>query len=166
VGNIEDLAQLEVELLWYLGFNENPTYQEYNSLCKLYQTDTLTDIHEGVMQRDFGDVISLSKFPQRSHPFWNMKQNPDGTYNKIDVILYGMETIGSAERSCNPTGMRENFMTVSEGKYAQKLFAESGQDRVLNELNEYLVLPMFSRFGGGIGIGRLERALIQKGILK
>ena len=32
-------------------------------------------------------------------PFWNMSRNDDGlTAKKMDVILGGMETIGSAER--------------------------------------------------------------------
>ncbi len=158
-GSIDKLDEIEAELLWQLGFKETPTYQEYNNICQLYQTDTLDAEHEPLIQQDFGNVVSLSKFPQRSHPFWNMKKNKDGTYNKIDIILYGMETIGSAERSCNPIEMEENFMTISEGKYAKLLFSEFGEERVMVELNAYLALSMRPRFGGGIGIGRLERAM-------
>ena len=37
--------------------------------------------------------------------------------NKIDVILHGIETIGSAERSCDKDEMRELFYTISDGQY-------------------------------------------------
>lgn len=163
LGDIDNLVEIEADLLWELGLGFS-NYQEYNNLCHLYQTETLTADHETLMQRDFGNAVSLSKFPQRSHPFWNMKKK-DGTYNKIDVILYGMETIGSAERSCNPAEMRENFMTISDGKYAKLLFAKCGEQETIAELDKYLALPMFPRFGGGIGIGRLERAMKLAGLL-
>lgn len=93
-----------------------------------------------------------------SHPFWNMKIELC-LANKIDIILHGIETIGSAERSCDTEGMARNFMTISEGKYAKLLFHQFGEDRVLTELNDYLSLEMFPRFGGGIGITRFVRAL-------
>jgi len=81
------------------------------------------------------------------------------TANKIDAILYGMETVGSAERSCNPDEMREMFHTISNGQYAQLLFDHFGKERVLKELDEFLSLDFFPRFGGGIGVNRLMRAM-------
>ena len=41
--------------------------------------------------------------------------------NKIDVIIHGIETIGSAERSTSKEEMREKFETISEGGYANIL---------------------------------------------
>jgi hypothetical protein len=79
-------------------------------------------------------------------------------YHKIDVILYGMETIGSAVRSTNVDQMREDFYTISDGEYAQLLFKQFGKERVIKELEDYLALPMVPRFGGGIGLTRMGRA--------
>ena len=46
-----------------------------------------------------------------------MKQNKiNGTAYKIDVICYGFETIGSAERSTNVEEMIETFDTISDGQ--------------------------------------------------
>lgn len=78
---------------------------------------------------------------------------------KIDAILYGMETIGSAERSCNVEEMRELFHTISHGMYAKLLFNLFGKERVEKELNEFLSLDFFPRFGGGIGLTRMIRAI-------
>jgi aspartyl/asparaginyl-tRNA synthetase len=116
------------------------------------------------MERDLGPVISLEKFPLRTHPFWNMKHNSEGIFNKIDVLLYGMETIGSAERSTDVQEMRDYFFNISNGQYAQLLFSSFGKERVIKELDEYLSLPMIPRFGGGIGVTRMARALTCAGI--
>jgi aspartyl/asparaginyl-tRNA synthetase len=88
-----------------------------------------------------------------------MKYKGDDIYNKVDVIMYGMETIGSAERSCNPEEMREQFHTISDGEYSNLLFNHFGRKRVEDELEEYLAYDMFPRFGGGIGVTRMVRAL-------
>jgi aspartyl/asparaginyl-tRNA synthetase len=92
-----------------------------------------------------------------------MKHRGDGIYNKIDVILYGQETIGSAERSCDVEEMRHTFYTISEGGYAAKLFELFGKERVEKELEEFLSFTFFPRFGGGIGLTRLARAWLLKG---
>ena len=41
--------------------------------------------------------------------------------NKIDVILHGIETIGSAERSAYDE-MRDMFYTISNGEYKDILY--------------------------------------------
>ena len=87
-----------------------------------------------------------------------MKNNGDGTYKKVDIILYGQETIGSAERSCDVEGMRKMFYTIEDGGYCQKLFDLFGKERVERELEEFLSHDFFPRFGGGIGMTRLARA--------
>lgn len=157
-GGMEQLKKLEAELLEFLGFPA-PVSCLYSDICKKYGITEIKAAHELTMQQEFGNVISLEHFPQHTHPFWNMKHDKDGIFNKVDVILYGMETIGSAERSTNVTEMRENFFTLSEGQYAKLLFNAFGEYRVMKELDEYLALPMFQRFGGGIGVTRLARAM-------
>jgi hypothetical protein len=77
-----------------------------------------------------------------------------------------METIGSAERSTNVNEMRENFYTISGGEYSNLLFNHFGQKRVEDELEEYLALDMFPRYGGGIGLTRMTRALELNEVLK
>lgn len=157
-GGMNALRALEQELLQFLGFSSPKSFQ-YEALCQRYGVPLLDAEHEATMQEEFGNVLLLEHFPQRSSPFFNMKRNVEGTYNKIDVILCGMETIGSAERSTDIAQMREDFMTISDGGYAQKLFELFGQERVMNELDEFLSLPMIPRFGGGIGLTRLARAM-------
>jgi len=103
-------------------------------------------------------VVSLQNFPRRTNPFWNMKNKDGEIFNKVDVILYGQETIGSAERSCDVSKMREMFYTIEGGKYSQKLFELFGQERVEKELELFFTHEFFPRFGGGIGMTRLARA--------
>jgi hypothetical protein len=76
--------------------------------------------------------------------------------------LYGQETIGSAERSCDVDVMRKMFYEISDGTYAAKLFELFGKERVEKELEEFLSFEFFPRFGGGIGMTRLARAYMMK----
>jgi len=159
-GTLDDLRKLETELCEYLGFGSKNdfVYKTYDELVVYYGTDELTSKHELSMKEDFHSVLFLEQFPQKTSPFWNMKKN--GTYaHKIDVILHGMETIGSAERSSNKDEMREQFYTISDGMYAQTLFNIFDRKRVEQELEDFLSLNFFPRFGGGIGMTRLIRAL-------
>ena len=101
----------------------------------------------------------IKNFPNETSPFWNMKQNGEVTAAKIDLILGGMETIGSAERSSNPDEMQEMFHTISDGMYAKLLYGQFGKHRVERELFEFLSLEFFPRVGGGIGLTRLISAI-------
>ncbi|MCX7021097.1 MAG: transposase [bacterium] len=157
-GDVADLVALEKELVHDLGMGE-PRTMEYDEVCGKYGSAAVGAREEELLEREYGCPIVLTRFPFRSHPFWNMKEIGDRLFNKVDVILHGMETIGSAERSCNPDEMRANFHGVSHGKYAEKLFELFGRERVMRELDAYLALEMFPRFGGGIGVTRLARAL-------
>jgi aspartyl/asparaginyl-tRNA synthetase len=163
VGTMADMKKLEAELLAFLGF-QAPISLDYNDVCKRYNIDNISAEYETRMVQDIGPVISLEKFPLRTHPFWNMKRDSGEIFNKIDVVLYGMETIGSAERATDVQEMRDYFFNISNGRYAQLLFNSFGKDRVMHELDEYLSLPMFPRFGGGIGVNRMARALTCAGI--
>jgi aspartyl/asparaginyl-tRNA synthetase len=155
---MEDMVKLELELLDYLGFDK-PVEVNYDDVCEEYGgIPILEDEHESRMWKEKSSVISLQNFPLRTNPFWNMKHNENSIFNKVDVILYGQETIGSAERSCDPEEMRHNFYTIERGGYSAKLFELFGRDRVESELNEFLSFNFFPRFGGGIGMTRLSRA--------
>lgn len=160
-GDIKQLQEFEAELLEYLGFGKKKDfhYKSYDKLAKHYKTDELTHEHENKMQSDFGPVVFCRNFPIRTSPFWNMKKNGDDYSHKIDVILAGNETIGSAERSNDKHEMKGEFYTISEGKYAKKLFDLFGRNRVEKELNEFLELPFIPRSGGGIGVTRLINAM-------
>ena len=88
-----------------------------------------------------------------------MKQNGDGTAAKIDVIISGQETIGSAERSSDTDEMMTMFHEISDGMYADLLYELFGKQRVDKELDEFLALDFVPRVGGGIGITRLLTAM-------
>jgi len=164
-GGIEELRKVEMELLDYLGFNkegETMTYprDDYDNVATKYEVDELDHIHEEYMERDFGKVFFLENFPRRTSPFWNMRHAADKEHaNKIDVIIHGIETIGSAERSTDPVQMKEIFHTISEGGYANILFAQFGKERVEKELEDFLKKDFFQRSGGGIGMTRMIRAM-------
>ena len=157
-GGIKEMLKLESELLSWLGF-ESPVEVTYDDVCNEYGgVEILEDEHETKMWKEKGPVVSLQNFPLRTNPFWNMRQGSNDIFNKVDVILYGQETIGSAERSCNVEEMRDNFYTIEDGGYCAKLFELFGKERVEKELEEFLSFNFFPRFGGGIGMTRLARA--------
>jgi aspartyl/asparaginyl-tRNA synthetase len=164
-GDMDDLRSLEASLLAHMGFPA-ATDIDYDTACRILgkvdpqgQLAVLDGHDEGKLYDKLGPVISLEKFPLRTDPFWNMRHLGDGLYAKIDVLLYGMETIGSAERSSNVEEMREQFHTISDGQYAGLLFNAFGRHRVETELDNYLAHKMIPRFGGGIGITRMARAM-------
>lgn len=163
-GTLKDLKVLEDELLNFLGFG-SPVEIDYDEICEEYGgVEILEDEHEARMWKELGHCVSLQNFPERTSPFWNMKHKGDGIFNKVDVILFGQETIGSAERSCDKDEMRNTFETISEGGYAAKLFELFGEERVTKELDDFLEFDFFPRYGAGIGLTRLARAmeLLQK----
>lgn len=164
-GTFQDLKKIEAELLAHLGF-EPPVTIDYTATAQSYQTSVIEAEHELALEQKLGASISLEKFPEYTHPFWNMKRGDAGLYNKIDVLLHGMETIGSAERETNVALMRERFFTIEDGHYSDLLFTQFGKERVIAELEEYLALPMIPRFGGGIGLTRLARAFELSGLYK
>jgi aspartyl/asparaginyl-tRNA synthetase len=157
-GGMKELLKLESELLTHLGF-DSPVEVNYDDVCQEYGgVEILEDEHESRMWKEKGSVVSLQNFPLRTNPFWNMKHNETNIFNKVDVILYGQETIGSAERSCDVEEMKHNFYTIENGKYAAKLFELFGKERVESELELFLSYDFFPRFGGGIGLTRMARA--------
>ena len=157
-GGMKEMLKLESELLDYLGF-DTPIEVNYDDVCEEYGgVPILENEHETRMWKEKGSVVSLQNFPYRTNPFWNMRESENKIFNKVDVILYGQETIGSAERSSNVEEMRNNFYTIENGGYSSKLFELFGKERVEKELEEFLSHDFFPRFGGGIGMTRLARA--------
>ena len=158
-GGMKELLKLESELLSHLGF-DSPVEVNYDDVCQEYGgVQILEDEHESRMWKEKGSVVSLQNFPLRTNPFWNMKHKENSIFNKVDVILYGQETIGSAERSSNVEEMRHNFYTIENGAYCAKLFELFGKERVESELEKFLSYDFFPRFGGGIGLTRMARAM-------
>ena len=154
-GTIRDLELMERELVKSLGISEPIQAKNYMDWCKDFGVNELTHEHEAQM---IGPCM-IKNFPTHTSPFWNMKQNGDGTAAKIDVIIAGQETIGSAERSSDTTVMRDMFHTISDGMYANLLYDLFGKNRVEKELDTFLDLDFFPRVGGGIGMTRLLSAM-------
>ena len=122
----------------------------------------ISDSHTNIQQAGVGFI---THFPYTTSPFWNMKKEGEFA-NKCDVIIDGMETIGSAERSADTVEMREQFHTISDGEYASLLYELFGKERVEKELEEFLSYDFFPRYGGGIGVTRLISALKNCGVAK
>ena len=169
-GKMEDLLQLEGDLLRRLGYPSHPrnpsilghsNYPEfkYNEICEMYDVHELDHGHEHRLMDEYGHAALITDFPEHTHPFWNMARSQDGTARKVDLILSGIETIGSAERSVDIEQMRENFLTISEGKYAEMLFGAFSKERVMEEFDSFLSKDFVPRYGGGIGVTRLIRSL-------
>ena len=161
-GTIKELEIMEKELVEYMGFGPKHSVvaKDYVDWAEAFGGKELTHDEETAMAKQWqGRVCMIKNFPNYTSPFWNMKQNGDGTAAKIDVIISGQETIGSAERSADTEEMREMFHTISDGQYADLLYGQFGKDRVEAELNEFLSYDFFPRVGGGIGVTRLLRAV-------
>ncbi len=165
-GTLEDLQVLQEELLEHLGFGSPKDFMQmdYLDACKKYNTEDISGAVELQIAKDYGPVFFLKNFPQYTSPFWNMKKNGN-TARKIDVILHGMETIGSAERSTNREEMQHLFNTISNGDYARILYDKFGRERVDAEMKDFLDLDFFPRFGAGIGVTRMIRAMNMSGLI-
>jgi len=181
VGTFEDLLQMENDLCQHLGFKcdwNSAPYDNldfpggiYNSVLAKYTGEELDAHHEEEMYKEYGDVFFLTLFPESTSPFWNMKISEEKTpkgeklANKCDVIMGGMETIGSAERATDIQEMKEQFYTISDGGYAQLLFDLFGKERVELELFKFLAHDFRPRYGGGIGVTRMISAMKRAGLL-
>ena len=154
-GGVKELEEMEIELCQWLGIPLSVgNIRTYDQWAKDYDTKELDHEHEKAISRGM-----ITDFPEWTSPFWNMARNADDTSKKIDVIIGGMETIGSAERSTDKEQMRDTFYTISDGQYAQLIIDLFGRSRVEKELEDFLSFDFFPRSGGGIGITRLITAL-------
>ena len=160
-GTFADLKQMEMELVEHLGYTktQNIVVNNYLDWAKQYKVEELTHEHEGLMCEN-NQICMITNFPNNTSPFWNMARHEGDTHaKKVDVIIHGIETIGSAQRSCDKEQMRKMFNGISNGEYANMLFSQFSRERVINEMNDFLSKEFFPRFGGGIGMTRMIRAL-------
>jgi len=155
-GGVEELEKMEMELCEHIGVPlQEYDVKKYEHWAGAFKTKELDHDHEKSIGRGM-----ITHFPEWTSPFWNMARNDDGkTSKKIDVILNGMETIGSAERSTDKEQMRDTFHTISDGQYAELLYKLFGKKRVEKELEEFLEFDFFPRSGGGIGVTRIMQAI-------
>ncbi|MCU0327485.1 MAG: hypothetical protein MUE53_00690 [Chitinophagales bacterium] len=161
-GDLDALEEMVRELVEFLGFGKKETFESgnYVDMAAKYGVKIIENEQEIKINQDHTNPFFLKNFPEYTNPFWNMKRYDDGvTSKKMDVLIHGMETIGSAERSSDTAQMMKSFMSIEDGKYAQKLFDLFTKERVMAELEHFLGLNFIQRVGGGIGLGRLIKGL-------
>ncbi len=167
-GDLDQLISFEKELLEYLGFGTKESFPEvdYVDMCTKYGVTELEHCHEKQLYEDYGPVVFLKYFPETTSPFWNMNRCKDTQLaKKVDVIICGIETIGSAERSCDTAEMKNLFHTISDGEYAKLLYGKFSKERVEKELNDFLALNFFTRSGAGMGVTRLIKSNKQMNLM-
>jgi len=158
-GTFEDLKNMELDLVEHLQLETSyvPEF-DYEEVARKFNVLEIEAEQEELLCENYGPVVILQNFPYYTSPFWNMKKDGE-IAKKVDVIIHGMETIGSAERSSNPDEMRDEFHSISDGMYSNLLYSQFGKDRVEKELEDFLSFKFFPRYGGGIGMTRMIRAL-------
>ena len=159
-GDMNDLMDLLADLCVHLGFVKNHKEVmkiDYLDLAKDFGVQELSHKEEDEMNKRYkSPAIFIKNFPEFTSPYWNMKRHPQTDISKkVDVIIGGMETMGCAEREIDIEIMRNRFHSISEGEYANLLYNHFGKERVTQELEDFLALPMIERYGGGIGVTRL-----------
>jgi len=168
-GDFDEMKKMEMDLLEYLGYGSRDTYKEgeYEAISDKLGVLDISHKEEMKMYKDDGHkIFFLQNFPEYTSPFWNMKRNPGGkTAKKIDVIMSGMETIGSAERSCDIDEMRTRFLNISNGMYAKTLYGKFSKERIDAEMNKFMSHTFITRSGGGIGMTRLIRSMELEGLI-
>jgi aspartyl/asparaginyl-tRNA synthetase len=177
VGDMDQMMAWHTRLLKHLGFptQADGTYPviSYLEAAKKYGVKELDHEHEERLCKDLNSpVVFLTDFPQYTSPFWNMsrytdKFDDDGIplSKKVDILIHGVETIGSAERSTDVNGMRDEFHTISDGAYARTLYQHFTKERIEKELEDFLKFNFFTRSGFGIGVTRLIRGMRMSGLL-
>jgi len=166
-GGMEDLIKMEKDLLIHLGYDANKFIRgKYLDVAKHYDTKELEHVHEQALYDEFSKTYFLTDFPEYTSPFWNMRRDTNTKLaKKVDVIMSGQETIGSAEREVDRDVMRHRFETISDGGYKQKLYDLFGSPRTEKELDDYFMFDFFKRSGGGIGVTRLIRSMKMEGLI-
>jgi len=166
-GDMQELIALQKQLLTYLGYDSNKFYiNTYKQIAEEFDTKELENEHEQRLYTEKSPVAFITDFPEFTSPFWNMKRNQDNdTSKKVDIILSGMETFGSAEREVDKDVMRHRFNTIMDGSYCNKLYELFGQERTQAELDEYLQLEFIKRSGCGIGLTRLIKSMKKENLI-
>jgi len=165
-GGMDKLIELEKDLLEHLGYDKEKFVEgKYLDVAEKYETKELDHEHEERLYRENSATFFLTDFPEFTNPFWNMKRSGVESSNKVDVILSGQETIGSAERETDKEIMRTRFNSIMDGGYREKLYELFGKERTDAELDDYLNFDFFERCGGGIGMTRLIRSMKLEGLI-
>ena len=168
-GGMDELIEMEQELLIHLGYDPSKFVKgKYLDVAKEYETKELENEHETRLYTEKTPSFFLTDFPEFTSPFWNMKRNDDvtkETANKIDVILSGQETIGSAERETNTEIMLDRFKTIMGGAYKDKMYELFGEERTMAEMEDFFKFDFIKRSGGGIGVTRLIRSMKLEGLM-
>ena len=166
-GNMEELIEMEKELLVHLGYDASKFYvNTYKNIAEEFQTRELEHEHEERLYKEKSATSFITDFPEFTDPFWNMKRNKQNdTSYKVDVILSGQETIGSAEREVDKKMMFKKFQTIMNGKYKDKMYELFTEKRTDQELKEYFDFDFITRCGGGIGVTRLMRSMEKEGLI-
>lgn len=158
-SGLEELAQFLERMIVHLGF-EKPARRYYTEECKIRGVKKLDDIDEAdICNQAQNSVVLLMKFDEESDPYFNMRKNADGTFDKIDVLIDGVETVGSAVRSCNKDEMLDMLKKQDKGKYLTTMYKYFGEETIKNEVNDYFSYKFIPRCGLGIGTSRLIKAL-------
>jgi len=165
-GGMDKLIELEKDLLEHLGYDKEKFVEgKYVDVAESYETKELEHEHEERLYRERSPTFFLTDFPEFTNLFWNTKRSGSDSSNKVDVILSGQETIGSAERETDKEIMRARFNSIMEGGYREKLYELFGKERTNAELDDYLNFDFFERCGGGIGMTRLIRSMKLEGLV-
>jgi aspartyl/asparaginyl-tRNA synthetase len=166
-GGEDALLELERDLLTHLGYNPDRFMQgRYRDIADEYNTTELEHEHEQRLHDEKTPTYFITDFPEFTYPFWNMRRHSDNdTSYKVDVILSGQETIGSAERETDKDVMLARFNSIMGGGYKNKLYELFGEERTDTEMEDYLNFDFFQRSGGGIGMTRLIRSMKLEGLL-
>lgn len=169
-GNMDDLVEFCEGLLVHMGYDKSKfAYGDYEDMAKKYNVHELDHEHEERLCKENGSVFFLKNFPRHTQPFWNMKKSKDGSMAyKLDVLVNGMETLGTAERSTDVKQMRHDFETISDGLYMKTLYNKIDKKSVDKELDDYLGhknIQTLVRSGGGIGMTRLIKGMEAEGLL-
>lgn len=163
-SGFDELALFLSKLITHLGFSP-PEMVYYEDECYHLGTEFIGDEEEQALCEKYGSVVLLGKFPLRTDPYWNMRHAGCDIYDKIDVIIHGFESIGSAVRSCNVREMRTNICLQDEGNYLRTMYEYFGKERVDTEIEEYFDYDFIPRCGGGLGMSRIIRGMKIEGIL-
>lgn len=161
-GNYQFLLDTIEKLVKSIGFN-SIIHVNYEAVCLEFGVKIIDDFVEKQLNKYYNaDVVLLKYFPERTNPFWNMDFDENiHLYKKVDVIINGEECGGGAQRSTDVILQRARFFNIENGEYANKLFTEFGETRVLKELDYYLSLNFIDRIGMGWGLSRLVKAYNQ-----
>ena len=147
-------------LCQWLQLGDRSVHKEsdYRFIADYYKTKFLSPAHEQAIWQDFSPIFTITDKPCVLNTcFTTLTQEAHA--KTTDTVLFGMSSVTSARRSCDPEDMREAFYTVSNGEYAKSLFELFGESRVMGGLEKFLVHNFFPRYGGSIGIPQLMQAI-------